>query len=121
MSTQIGDYGTINKDTGEFEREGNIFQTPELTDLVKGKEEKLNFKSDDVAYETSFSAQKVDVDAAFAARPDIAQAILKVSDFLGPRTPPDNAFDIDSLEICRYHWRDPRRAQAPPGSTMLPR
>lgn len=78
-SLQIGDYGTVEKETGHFEREGNIFTTPELAEIVKGHEAKLQSSSEDVIFATSLNTRKVEVGTGFTANAQVAQVALKAS------------------------------------------
>ena len=32
--TQVGDYGTVDKETGQFEKEGNIYEDADISKLV---------------------------------------------------------------------------------------
>lgn len=36
FSLQVGDFGLINKNTGQFEKAGNIYTHPDTAELVKG-------------------------------------------------------------------------------------
>lgn len=76
---QIGDYGRVDKETGCFEREGNIFRRPELADIVNGYETNPQLAKEDVVYATSLNARRVDVTAGFAVNAPMAQVALKVS------------------------------------------
>lgn len=86
---QVGDYGALDKDTGHFEKAGNIFRTPELEHLVRDHQQpsiKDDPKSDNVMTITSLNAKKVDIDTALSVNAQVAQASFKSGWKFGERT-----------------------------------
>jgi len=76
----IGDYGTLDKETGRFQTEGNIFTTPEFKDLVNDHRPGLGpqkDRSDDIIVVTSEDAKRTEVNAAVGLNAQVAQATFK--------------------------------------------
>jgi len=76
---QVGDYGTVDKETGEFERAGNIYDPEFAPELELGKKHPAQAASpDDQLTVVSRGVKVVSFDAtAASAYPELAAATIK--------------------------------------------
>jgi len=75
----LGDYGRLNKDTGAFERRGNIYTNPEFADFLGSPDPQgeLIDNTDEVICIASRNAKSVSVEAEAAADVQVAQAAFQ--------------------------------------------
>ena len=110
---QAGHYGLIDKETGEFQRQGNIFHDPELAAIVSKYLPLTVCPAVDVYVLRSFDARNVDISPEahvyvkqFLLRISIAELITSQERLRGSRTHIRRA-----VEIWTGKRRRPRSTQ----------
>jgi len=85
-SVRLGDYGTIDKETGGFDREGSIYDDPDLAKLVENCQPTTSKPQDDVLAVASAEKRKTTASASVSADAQVAQVVFEGKYDFGSRS-----------------------------------